>query len=106
MSNSELTVAEIVRQTSTTLLDNCLNGINYIVIPFNAKDCFKDIRQSKTKDFIFENAEEINDEVTKIISDRIQYLVAEGFLIKENGYYRSMNTTEMDEFINGDESYL
>ena len=95
-------VANLVNYSAKRILDQFLaNGHTLETShPFLAEEIFKDLKSGETKDIIFNNLEEFNSELNKVIWNRITYLVDEGFVEHRGSTIHARTEQEIEEFIN------
>jgi len=98
-------VANLVNYSAKRILDQFLSGANKMEESrqFLAEDIFKDLKKGQTRDIIFNNLEDFNAELNKIVWDRIDYLVAEGFVEYNGSSYNARTEEEIEEFANVEE---
>lgn len=105
MTNQTNEISKLAKHTATRLLDKMLEG-NYYVCAMNGLDgaeIYKSL-QGVTKDLIMSNLDLFNDLLNHMVFDRINYLMAEGFVVYDemNKWYRKMTDSEQVEFLNVD----
>jgi len=105
MTNQTNEISKLAKHTATRLLDKMLDG-KYCFCAMNGLDGAKiyESLQGVTKDLIMSNLDLFNDLLNHMVFDRINYLMAEGFVVYDemNKWYRKMTDSEQVEFLNVD----
>jgi len=96
-------VANLVNYSAKRILDQFLSGANKMEESrqFLAEDIFKDLKKGQTRDILFNNLEDFNTELNKIVWDRIDYLVAEGFVTYSGSCFSARTEEQIEDFVNG-----
>lgn len=95
-------VANLVNYSAKRILDQFLTNANTMETTrqFLAEEMFKDLKKGDTRDIIFNNLEEFNTELNKIVWDRIEYLMEEGFVEYRGTTVHARTEEEIEEFSN------
>lgn len=97
-------VVNFVNYSAKRILDQFLSGINDLEKRrFYAQEIFKDLKDGKTREIIFDNVGEFNRLLNETIWDRINYLVEEGFVEDRGTHFHVRSEQELDVFINGED---
>lgn len=98
-------VSNLATYSAKRILDQFLAGKNSIdgASQFLAEEIFKDLKNGETKKIIFSNLDAFNTELNKLVWDRINYLVAEGFVEQRGVSYHVRTEEEIEAFVNGND---
>ena len=95
-------VTNLVNYRAKRILDQFLSSGHTFETShqFLAEDIFADLKKGDTRDIIFSNLEEFNTSLNKLIWDRIEYLMDEGFVEQRGSTIHARTEQEIEEFIN------
>lgn len=99
MNNEVYKFAEF---TAKRLLDEMLHkGNNSIRVSeeLDGNNIYADLKQGQTRNLLFKHIDQFNHDLNHLVHNRLEYLLAEGFLTIEDGYYRALTEEELEEFI-------
>jgi hypothetical protein len=104
MTNQTNEVTKLARRTATQMLDNMLQGKFYVCAMdgLDGAEIYETLEEGLTKDLIMSNLNLFNDLLNHMVFERINYLMAEGFVVYDtkNKWYRSMTEAEQVAFLN------
>lgn len=98
-------VANLVNYSAKRILDQFLNSTNTLdgSNPFSAEVIFKDLQSGETRDIIFSNLEDFNSELNKLVWNRMEYFVLEGFVTRNGTFFTCRSEEEIEAFANADD---
>jgi len=102
-SNQNEEVQKLAEFTAKRILDDMLSGkksIDYNEV-LTGTEIFSTLKQGTTRDMIFNNIELFDTSFNSLISNRLDYLCAEGLVIIDDNLecYRIPTEQEMEEFL-------
>jgi hypothetical protein len=94
-------ITKFVEFTAKKFLDGILYEGHKMEVfeDLDGAEIFSSLKDGQTKNLLFNNLEQFNTELNQVMKTRINYLLAEGFLIVEDKQFRALTEEELEEFI-------
>ena len=96
-------VYKFAEYTAKRILDGILlqghNSTARVSEQFDGNEIYADLKQGQTRNLLFKHMDQFNHDLNHLMHNRLEYLLAEGFLTIEDGYYRALTEEELEEFI-------